>query len=1005
MPQCPLRPSALCAPVPSAPQCPLCPSVLCAPVPSAPCLSPSALSPVLSPVSSVPGLPPVSSAPQCPLRPSVLCAPVSSAPQCPLRPSVLCAPVSSCGEYVVKDDSDQSTGDSHWRRQSLEETVSGETVSVGDSHWRRQSLEETVSGGDSLWRRQSLEETVSGGDSLWGDSLWETVSGGDSHWRRQSLEGDSLWGRQSLEETVSVGRQSLEETVSGGDSLWRRQSLGRQSLEETVSGGESLWGRQSLEETVSVGESPWRRQSLEQTVSGGDSLWRRQSLEETVSGGDSLWRRQSMEETVSVGDSLWGRVSGGDSLWRRQSLEETVSGGDSLCRRQSLEESLWRRQSLEETVSGGDSLWGRQSLEETVSGGDSLWRRESLEETLWRRSLWGRSPGGEVSGGEVWRRVSGGDSLWRRQSLEERVSGGESLWRRQSLEETVSGGDSLWRRQSLGETVSGGDSLWRRQSLEETVSGGDSLWRRQSLGEKAGTWNRDTYCRPHQAVLRELHVHHQTITNIMYDNVRSDARLHDGVRSYAIKLVQLEPEAKTTFDSEKLPLQYANNSIPFNASDQMRRTFMPPSGSYHTLTPDKMADFVFVTAASSNHFAESVDAIASIQTLMPEKKILYFDIGLKADQIAQVKSWCSVTYRYFNMSGLPKFVSKNLFICAWKPFVIETVLREYNALFWIDASFRLKTNNLSDAYRVARNDGGFVGFHDKNKNFRTGDGHSNFAVTHPDMYRYLPTDINAQKKIVQFRGGILLIYRTEKVFRDILWWFVMCAQEARCFVPNFNIYCNFAPHDRYTKFAKCHRFDQASINIIMSNIWMRDNSMLYTADDAFFNIVRGVTHKTRRVNRCDALEVFVQLYLVVWRYRGWEVHLAMVYKERLWTSRNMKARLYMVAVQSKMTHGCEVITGRSAHEEASSSSFDVGEAHEDTQMEVAWSHSENERRSYRAPCATSNDPGSLLAEFNRPIAECLANFRVLSMQGRMCGPIRTKRNTVTRGPVGLLPPQ
>ena len=95
--------------------------------------------------------------------------------------------------------------------------------------------------------------------------------------------------------------------------------------------------------------------------------------------------------------------------------------------------------------------------------------------------------------------------------------------------------------------------------------------------------------------------------------------------------------SKTTLDSEKLPLQYANNSIPFNVSDQLRRTFMPPSGSYHTLTPDKMADFVFVTAASSNHFAESVDAIASIQTLMPEKKIMYFDIGLKAEQIAKVR--------------------------------------------------------------------------------------------------------------------------------------------------------------------------------------------------------------------------------------------------------------------------------------------------------------------------------------------------------------------------------
>ena len=88
--------------------------------------------------------------------------------------------------------------------------------------------------------------------------------------------------------------------------------------------------------------------------------------------------------------------------------------------------------------------------------------------------------------------------------------------------------------------------------------------------------------------------------------------------------------------SEKLPLQYASNSIPFNASDETRRSFMPPSDSFHPLTPDKMADFVFVTAASSNHFNEVVDAVASIQTLMPRKQIYFFDIGLNADQIAKV---------------------------------------------------------------------------------------------------------------------------------------------------------------------------------------------------------------------------------------------------------------------------------------------------------------------------------------------------------------------------------
>ena len=88
---------------------------------------------------------------------------------------------------------------------------------------------------------------------------------------------------------------------------------------------------------------------------------------------------------------------------------------------------------------------------------------------------------------------------------------------------------------------------------------------------------------------------------------------------------------------EKLSLQYSTGSIPFNATDEERSTFMPPRDSFHSLSPDKMDDFVFVTAASSNHFEEEMDAIASIQTLMPKKKIIFFDIGLKADEITKVQ--------------------------------------------------------------------------------------------------------------------------------------------------------------------------------------------------------------------------------------------------------------------------------------------------------------------------------------------------------------------------------
>ncbi len=37
-------------------------------------------------------------------------------------------------------------------------------------------------------------------------------------------------------------------------------------------------------------------------------------------------------------------------------------------------------------------------------------------------------------------------------------------------------------------------------------------------------------------------------------------------------------------------------------------------------------NFVFVTAASNNHFDESRDLIASVQTHMPHHKILFYDL-------------------------------------------------------------------------------------------------------------------------------------------------------------------------------------------------------------------------------------------------------------------------------------------------------------------------------------------------------------------------------------------
>lgn len=53
-------------------------------------------------------------------------------------------------------------------------------------------------------------------------------------------------------------------------------------------------------------------------------------------------------------------------------------------------------------------------------------------------------------------------------------------------------------------------------------------------------------------------------------------------------------------------------------------------------------NFIFVTAASSNHFKESKNAIASAQEHFPNFRLLYYDIGLKSDEIQSVSSQCNL---------------------------------------------------------------------------------------------------------------------------------------------------------------------------------------------------------------------------------------------------------------------------------------------------------------------------------------------------------------------------
>ena len=80
--------------------------------------------------------------------------------------------------------------------------------------------------------------------------------------------------------------------------------------------------------------------------------------------------------------------------------------------------------------------------------------------------------------------------------------------------------------------------------------------------------------------------------------------------------------------------------IPFHVGAQIIRRLEMTSSEFVTLTNESVLQFVFGTAASSNHFEESLDAIASVQTYFPTVPLYYYDLGLEPHQINQVLKKC-----------------------------------------------------------------------------------------------------------------------------------------------------------------------------------------------------------------------------------------------------------------------------------------------------------------------------------------------------------------------------
>ena len=75
---------------------------------------------------------------------------------------------------------------------------------------------------------------------------------------------------------------------------------------------------------------------------------------------------------------------------------------------------------------------------------------------------------------------------------------------------------------------------------------------------------------------------------------------------------------------------------PFNVSLDIVQSLHLIPETFTILTSANVDDVVFVTAASSDHFIESMNLISSVQTFKPGHVIIYYDLGLQPTQANEV---------------------------------------------------------------------------------------------------------------------------------------------------------------------------------------------------------------------------------------------------------------------------------------------------------------------------------------------------------------------------------
>ena len=239
---------------------------------------------------------------------------------------------------------------------------------------------------------------------------------------------------------------------------------------------------------------------------------------------------------------------------------------------------------------------------------------------------------------------------------------------------------------------------------------------------------------------------------------------------------------------------------------------------------------VVVSSVNAGQAGGAVHFLRNVMLFLPRHTVVLYDMGLSAYELDLVRSYCNATCHIRAFDPDSRFPSHTRRISAFRPIIIQDVLRFAGSVLFLSIDQKLITGNLTGPLAFAKAHGGVAAW-------VLAENRPTSSLTHPNMINLFMGDKSMDLQFQHMVGlEALILYNTEGVRRHLMLPWVKCALMADCVEPigAQDTGCRFDKKPQY-RYSGCHAYDVSALNIVLGQMFGFDESKYICDDQRFFS--------------------------------------------------------------------------------------------------------------------------------------------------------------------------